>query len=131
MMSKALTVLAECVDVRSGRRFRQGDVFDPAPTVEQASRLAAAGCLPREAIDAAAKAAADVDKKQETKAEKAKAAALAKAKDKAEAAHAAVADAETALAGAADADRDDAQRALSDALAEQAAADAELSELTK
>lgn len=50
-MSKALIVLAECVDIRSGVRFQTGDKFDPAPTVSQAARLIAAGCLPEAAID--------------------------------------------------------------------------------
>ena len=45
-MNKAFIVLAECVDQPNGKRFKPGDLFDPAPTVAQARRLAAAGCLP-------------------------------------------------------------------------------------
>lgn len=61
-MTKELTVLAECVDIRNGTRFQRGDVFDPAPTFEQAKRLIAAGCLPKEAQEAAEKADAEVEK---------------------------------------------------------------------
>ena len=63
-MTKALTVIAECVDLRSGKRFKQGEVFDPAPTAEQATRLVAAGCLPKEAIAAAEKADEAAEKKR-------------------------------------------------------------------
>lgn len=52
-MSKALIVLAECVDQRNGKRFNRGDEFSPAPTHEQARRLIAAGCLPEAALKAA------------------------------------------------------------------------------
>jgi hypothetical protein len=60
-MSKALTVLAECVDARNGKRFQRDDLFDPAPTVEQAKRLVAAGCLLEDAITAAAAAEAEAE----------------------------------------------------------------------
>ncbi|MGN6585801.1 MAG: hypothetical protein ACTHJV_19070 [Rhizobiaceae bacterium] len=56
-MNEALTVLAECVDKRSGKRYVAGEEFDPAPDIDQAKRLIAAGCLPDEAL-AAAQAAA-------------------------------------------------------------------------
>ncbi|MBN9079665.1 MAG: hypothetical protein J0H84_25975 [Rhizobiales bacterium] len=49
-MSRAFTVLAECIDHRSGKRFAKGSIFDPAPTAEQAQRLVKAGCLPEEAL---------------------------------------------------------------------------------
>lgn len=64
-MTKELTVLAECVDIRNGTRFQRGDVFDPAPTFEQAKRLIAAGCLPKEAEGVAEKADAEAEKKAE------------------------------------------------------------------
>ena len=64
-MTKELTVLAECVDIRSGARFQRGDVFDPAPTFEQAKRLIAAGCLPKEAEAVAEKADAEAEKRGE------------------------------------------------------------------
>ncbi|CAH1670730.1 MULTISPECIES: hypothetical protein [unclassified Chelatococcus] len=38
-------VKAECVDVRSGKRFFPGDKFHPEPDEDQAARLIAAGCL--------------------------------------------------------------------------------------
>lgn len=69
-MSKALTVLAECVDIRSGKRFDRGDVFDPAPTPEQAKRLIKAGCLPEGAIDAAVEPQTDEEKAAEAAAAK-------------------------------------------------------------
>lgn len=58
-----LLVLAACVDKRSGKRFAPGDIFDPVPTVDQATRLAAAGCLDKAAIAVAQKAedSADAD----------------------------------------------------------------------
>lgn len=62
-MTKELTVLAECVDTRTGTRFQRGDVFDPVPTFEQARRLIAAGCLPKEAEAAAEKADEEAEKK--------------------------------------------------------------------
>jgi hypothetical protein len=52
-MQTPFTVLAECSDLRTGKRFLRGDTFDPAPTVDQATRLVAAGCLPKSAVDAA------------------------------------------------------------------------------
>jgi colicin import membrane protein len=131
-MSKALTVLAECVDARSGKRFLPGDVFDPAPTAEQAQRLVRAGCLPADSVDAARKAEADAEKKTvATKEAKAKAAVFEKAKAKADAARVAVANAETALDAAADAEKAASQKALDDARTAQAEADAELAELSK
>jgi colicin import membrane protein len=87
IMSKALTVLAECVDVRTGKRFKPGEVFDPAPSVVGARHLVAAGCLPEAAIDAAAAAEADAEKAAETKAkadQDARAKAEAEAKKAAE-----------------------------------------------
>jgi hypothetical protein len=92
-MTKALTVLAECVDKRSGKRFQPNDVFDPAPNPEQARRLIAAGCLPKAALDAAVAAETDAEKAAEEAAKKkrieddaaAKAKAEADAKAKAEA----------------------------------------------
>jgi hypothetical protein len=56
-----LKVLAECVDVRSGKRFLKGDTFDPTPGLEQAQRLVKAGCLPEGAIELAAKSAKKAD----------------------------------------------------------------------
>lgn len=86
-MNKALIVLAECVDSRSGKRFFAGDQFDPAPTVAQARRLVAADCLPEAAIEAATAAEADAEKAAEKKAradEEARAKAEAEAKKAAE-----------------------------------------------
>jgi len=83
MSVKEFTVLAACIDIRSGRRFAIGEVFDPAPTEDQARRLVKAGCLPVAAIDAAS---AEAEAKAEAEAEaKAKAEAEAKAKAEAEA----------------------------------------------
>jgi colicin import membrane protein len=119
-MSKALTVLAECVDNRSGKRFFRGDVFDPAPTAEQALRLVKAGCLPGDAIEAAQKAEADAAKKADASTRKA-----AAARDKVDAARHARETAEAALAGADAAKKADAEKALADARqAEQEAEDA-------
>jgi len=92
-MTKALTVLAECVDKRSGKRFQRNDVFDPAPNPEQARRLIAAGCLPKVALDVAVAAQTEAEKTAEEAARKkreedeaaAKAKADADAKAKAEA----------------------------------------------
>jgi len=67
-MTKALTVLAECVDNRNGNRFRPGDVFEPAPTPDQAKRLVKAGCLPEAAIAVAVEADAEAEKAAEKKA---------------------------------------------------------------
>ncbi|MCA0278454.1 MAG: hypothetical protein LCH86_20855 [Proteobacteria bacterium] len=92
-MSKALIVLAECVDARNGKRFFPGDEFAPAPARDQAVRLIRAGCLPDEAFSAAvsaerdaedAKAQADADAKAQADAD-AKAQAEADAKAQAEA----------------------------------------------
>jgi colicin import membrane protein len=122
-MSKALAVLAECVDQRSGKRFFTGDVFDPPPTPEQAQRLVRAGCLPGDAIEAARKAAADADKKAAADAKKATAASAAR--DKVNAAKQAREAAEAELA-AADADKKAAaEKALAEARqAEEEAEDA-------
>lgn len=67
-MSKALTVLAECVDIRSGKRFAKGDVFSPAPHPEQAKRLVKAGCLPEAAIESAVDPETEAEKDAEEKA---------------------------------------------------------------
>jgi hypothetical protein len=61
IMNKALTVLSACVDVRSGKRFTRGDEFSPAPNLEQAKRLIAAGCLPEEALKAVAGPKSDAE----------------------------------------------------------------------
>ena len=68
-MTKALTVLAECVDARNGKRYLKGSVFDPAPTLDQANRLISAGCLPVEARDLAVKAEAEAEKRAALSAE--------------------------------------------------------------
>jgi len=52
-MSNALRVLAECLDKRTGRRFKPGETFDPPPTIDQAKRLIAGGCLPEAALKSA------------------------------------------------------------------------------
>lgn len=84
-MTKALKVLAECVDVRSGKRYLPGDTFDPAPNPEQAARLVKAHCLPEAALAAAAKAETEAEKAAEANAAKARreAESLAKAQQKA------------------------------------------------
>ncbi|MDE3854875.1 hypothetical protein [Sinorhizobium meliloti] len=46
-------MLAECVDARTGRRFKAGETFAPAPTIDQAKRLIAGGCLAEAALKAA------------------------------------------------------------------------------
>ena len=89
-MTKALTVLAECVDIRNGKRFAKGDEFTPAPNPEQARRLVAAKCLPEEAISAAVAAETEAEKAAEKKAaderaEREKAEREAKAKAEADA----------------------------------------------
>lgn len=38
-------VIAECVDVRSGKRFQPGDWFVPPPEDDQEERLVAARCI--------------------------------------------------------------------------------------
>lgn len=86
-MNKAFIVLAECVDSRTGARFPAGSTFDPAPTVAQAKRLVAAGCLPEAAIEAATATEDEADKAAEKKAkadEEARAKAEAEAKKAAE-----------------------------------------------
>jgi hypothetical protein len=84
-MSKALTVLAACVDIRSGKRFAKGDVFEPAPNPEQARRLIKAECLPPEALDAAVAAESEAEKAAEEAAKKKRGEDEAAAKAKAEA----------------------------------------------
>lgn len=44
-MSGRYLVIAECIDSRTGKRFKEGEEFLPAPTAEQAVRLEKAGCL--------------------------------------------------------------------------------------
>lgn len=44
-MSGRYLVIAECIDSRSGKRFKEGEEFLPAPTAQQADRLLKAGCL--------------------------------------------------------------------------------------
>ncbi len=72
-MNKALIVLSDCVDVRSGKRFQRGDEFSPAPNHEQAKRLVAAGCLPEEALKAAVGAKTEAERALEDKAARDKA----------------------------------------------------------
>lgn len=84
-MNKALTVLAACVDARSGKRFAKGDVFEPAPNPEQARRLIKAECLPPEALEAAVAAETASEKAAEDAAKKKRAEDEAAAKAKAEA----------------------------------------------
>ena len=80
-MSKALAVLAACIDVRSGKRFARGEVFEPVPDPEQAKRLINAGCLPEAALEAAIAAEDAAEKKAKEEAEAlAKAEAAEKAK---------------------------------------------------
>lgn len=38
-------VIAECVDDRTGRRYKAGENFDPPPSPAQAKRLQKAGCV--------------------------------------------------------------------------------------
>jgi len=103
MSVKALKVLAPCMDKRSTKRFAVGEIFDPAPTEEQARRLVKAGCLPEEAIAVAKKADAEAEKKAD---------AAAKAKAEEDAKNAAIAtatgdveQAKTDLAGAEEAEK--------------------------
>lgn len=84
-MNKALTVLASCVDIRSGKRFQRGDVFDPAPNPEQARRLIKAECLPKEALEVAVIAETEAEKAAEEAAKQKRAEDEAAAKAKAEA----------------------------------------------
>ena len=67
-MNKAFIVLADCVAAPGGKRFKAGEEFDPPPSVAQARRLVAAGCLPEAAIDAAAAAEAEAQKAADAKA---------------------------------------------------------------
>lgn len=88
-MSKALTVLAECVDIRNGKRFQPGETFNPAPTPQQAARLIKAGCLPEAALEAAVEPSTEAEQAAEKQSEQndaerdALAAAAAGAKGKA------------------------------------------------
>lgn len=80
MKNAEIKVLAECVDHRSGKRYFTGDVFNPLPTEEQAERLVAAKCLPKEAIEIARKndaAVAEAREKAESDAKKRQASAAA------------------------------------------------------
>jgi hypothetical protein len=45
IMSGRYLVIAECTDSRSGKRFKEGEEFLPAPTAAQITRLEKAGCL--------------------------------------------------------------------------------------
>lgn len=84
-MSKALTARAACIDIRNGKRFAKGDVFDPAPNPEQARRLIKAECLPPEVLDVAVAAESAVEKAAEEAARKKQAEEEAAAKAKADA----------------------------------------------
>ncbi|MBB6011882.1 type IV secretory pathway VirB10-like protein [Aquamicrobium lusatiense] len=84
-MSKALTVLAACIDIRNGKRLAKGDLFDPAPNPEQARRLITAACLPPEALDAAVAAETASEKAADEAAKQHRAEEEAAAKAKAEA----------------------------------------------
>lgn len=134
-MTKALTVLAECVDIRNGRRFHRGDDFAPVPTAEQAKRLIAAGCLPNEAEDLAEKADADAGKKaadDKSRRDKDAAAAqkLVTARTAKASAEQAVETAKADIAKAANADdKAAAEKALIDAEKEAKASSDELSKL--
>ncbi|WP_065091633.1 hypothetical protein [Rhizobium leucaenae] len=119
-MTKELTVLAECVDKRTGKRFRLGDIFDPIPTTEQAKRLILAGCLPQGAYKIAANAEEDEEDRLFD--------ALGKAKADVEAAATAAEDAKAAFDAADEAGKPEAAKALADA---QAAAKAAVSALKK
>lgn len=136
-MNIALMVLAECVDARTGKRFMPGQEFQPVPTLAQANRLIAAGCLPAGARDEAEKA--DVLDQAEIEAEvarkaKAEAAALAliTARNVKSAADLALEDAKAKLAQAVTPDETTAAK-KEHAAAEKAAklASEELAKLTK
>lgn len=123
MSTKDLIVLSECVDRRNGRRFQQGETFDPIPTVEQAKRLIIAGCLPKAAYQLAVDAWDDEDDRQEE--------ALNAATQAAEDAAAAVNAAQVAFDGAADDAKPAAKAALDEAKAVAKAAHAALKKLSK
>ncbi len=86
MTDETLIVLAECVDIRTGRRFAAGETFEPVPAVEQAHRLILAGCLPEKALGEAEKVAAAHAAPTDDKAAAADAAKQKKAEKKAAAA---------------------------------------------
>lgn len=137
MSDKDLKVLAECVDIRSGRRFFPGETFDPAPTETQARRLVLAGVLPEGAIEVAKKADAENEKKADADAKEREAAAvkqsaIAKATDELSAANLAVREAEAKLAKATSTeDKSTAQKALDDAKAKAKEAKAALDQANK
>jgi hypothetical protein len=66
MSDKDLKVLAECVDIRSGKRFLKGQVFSPPPTPEQADRLIKAGVLTEGAREFAVGEDADASDEDES-----------------------------------------------------------------
>lgn len=116
-MSKEFTVLAECVDARSGNRFKKDAIFTPPPSAEQAKRLVAARCLPDEAIAAAEK----LENESAGKAAR-RDKAIEKAQGVLDNAKAALVEADKALEAAADAEkpkaseaRDAAKKAVDDA----------------
>jgi predicted nucleic acid-binding Zn-ribbon protein len=82
-------VVAECIDIRNGKRFQPGEIFTPPPDVDQARRLQAAGCITKTSeADERAKAKVEAEAKAKAEAEaeaKAKAEAEAQAKADAEA----------------------------------------------
>lgn len=136
-MTKALTVLAACIDIRNGNRFEKGDVFNPTPTYEQAARLIAAGCLPQAALDLAEKADSDAEAAAAAAAKKRKedeaaAAKLVTARTAKSAADQAVEAAQAKVAAAA---TDDAKavaaKELKQAEAQAKSASTELEKLTK
>lgn len=123
MSNKDLIVLAECVDRRNGRRFQQGETFDPIPTVEQAKRLIIAGCLPQAAYRLAVDAEDNEDESQEE--------ALNAARQAAEDAAEAVVTAQATFDSAADDAKPAAKAALDEAKAVAKAAQAALKKLSK
>jgi len=136
-MTKALTVLASCLDIRNGKRFEKGDVFDPTPTYEQAVRLVSAGCLPQAALELAEKADSDAEATAaaaavKRKEDEAAAAKLVTARTEKATADQAVEAAQTKLAAAADGDaKAAAAKELKQAEAAAKTASAELEKLTK
>lgn len=122
-MKKELTVLAECVDERSGTRFQPGDQFEPAPGIAQAIRLIKAGCLPEGALDVARKADDDREKAEAAARKKQdEAAAIAAAEAAHTAAETVLSDAQSKLATAPEADRAEAQKLVDAAKADLEAA---------
>jgi len=131
-MKSELTVLAECVDSRNGKRFQAGETFEPAPTEAQARRLVAANCLPGAAIDVAKKADANAERAEQERQKKAADAELVTlAEADHTAAEKAMADAEAALKGAAAADKAEAQKLVDATKKELEAAAKKLAELKK